>query len=211
MTLFRSRSYDLRFSVCRELSSGSWAQSARELSSATLKSYSVGSYDLRFSVCPGLILRQLGTTCTGIIVHHLWVLAYCTGFGRFGLAYSTALFFLSTCSCGLFLALVFGLGHNGMATYDAETRPDFWKLQVTTTRNIIGGHGFPQFFVDWLCGGENRQQITTSLQARHLAPYIDLFVTLLQLASLGELPTLTHERNPPLATRFTHRRPPVPG
>lgn len=40
-----------------------------------------------------------------------------------------------------------------MATYDADKRPDFWKLQVTTTRNITGGHGFPQAFVDWLCGG----------------------------------------------------------
>mmetsp|Transcript_5432 Transcript_5432/g.10862 ORF Transcript_5432/g.10862 Transcript_5432/m.10862 type:complete len:471 (+) Transcript_5432:36-1448(+) len=90
---------------------------------------------------------------SGIILHHIWVLAYCSGFGRFGVAYTTGLFFLSTCSCGLFLALVFGLGHNGMAVYDAETRPDFWKLQVTTTRNIIGGHGFPQWFVDWLCGG----------------------------------------------------------
>jgi hypothetical protein len=27
-------------------------------------------------------------------------------------------------------ALVFGLGHNGMAVYHADERPDFWKLQV---------------------------------------------------------------------------------
>jgi acyl-lipid Delta6-acetylenase / acyl-lipid (9-3)-desaturase len=40
-----------------------------------------------------------------------------------------------------------------MAVYDADKRPDFWKLQVTTTRNIIGGHGFSQAFVDWFCGG----------------------------------------------------------
>jgi len=40
-----------------------------------------------------------------------------------------------------------------MATYDATTRPDFWKLQVTTSRNITGGSGFPQSFVDWFCGG----------------------------------------------------------
>jgi len=40
-----------------------------------------------------------------------------------------------------------------MATYDANARPDFWKLQVTTTRNITGGHGLPQAFVDWFCGG----------------------------------------------------------
>lgn len=55
--------------------------------------------------------------------------------------------------CGLFLALVFGLGHNGMSVYHAEDRPDFWKLQVTTTRNIVGGRGIPQAFVDWFCGG----------------------------------------------------------
>jgi len=88
-----------------------------------------------------------------IVIHHFWMFALSSGFGRFSLGYSIAYFLLATCSCGLFLALVFGLGHNGMATYDAETRPDFWKLQVTTTRNIIGGHGVPQWFVDWLCGG----------------------------------------------------------
>ena len=118
----------------------------------------------------------------GIVLHHAWVIYLSSGFGRFSFLYGLSYFLVSTCGCGLFLALVFGLGHNGMATYDAETRPDFWKLQVrmeklysyttppsslvanqplflsspsqvTTTRNITGGHGFPQFFVDWLCGG----------------------------------------------------------
>ena len=89
----------------------------------------------------------------GIALHWAWVAALSSGFGRFSVGYSLMYFLTATCSCGLFLALVFGLGHNGMATYDATTRPDFWKLQVTTTRNITGGHGFPQFFVDWLCGG----------------------------------------------------------
>lgn len=89
----------------------------------------------------------------GITLHWAWVIVLSSGFGRFSLMYSLMYFFTATCSCGLFLALVFGLGHNGMATYDADVRPDFWKLQVTTTRNITGGHGFPQFFVDWLCGG----------------------------------------------------------
>mmetsp|Transcript_10084 Transcript_10084/g.14234 ORF Transcript_10084/g.14234 Transcript_10084/m.14234 type:complete len:118 (+) Transcript_10084:1141-1494(+) len=50
--------------------------------------------------------------------------------------------------CGFMLALVFGLGHNGMSTYDASDRPDFWKLQVTTTRNVTSN-----MFVDWFCGG----------------------------------------------------------
>jgi fatty acid desaturase/predicted heme/steroid binding protein len=57
-------------------------------------------------------------------------------------------FFISQTSCGLFLALVFGLGHNGMSVYPAQERPDFWKLQVSTTRNIT-----PNWFVNWFCGG----------------------------------------------------------
>jgi len=88
-----------------------------------------------------------------LIIFHAWNFALASGFGRWSMSYSICYYMTSLCSSGLFLALVFGLGHNGMATYDAETRPDFWKLQVTTTRNIIGGHGVPQAFVDWLCGG----------------------------------------------------------
>jgi acyl-lipid Delta6-acetylenase / acyl-lipid (9-3)-desaturase len=59
-----------------------------------------------------------------------------------------AYFLVSQMSCGLFLALVFGLGHNGMAVYPADQRPDFWKLQVSTTRNVTSNP-----FVDWFCGG----------------------------------------------------------
>jgi len=57
-------------------------------------------------------------------------------------------FLLAQTSCGLFLALVFGLGHNGMSVYPANERPDFWKLQVSTTRNVTSN-----LFVDWFCGG----------------------------------------------------------
>lgn len=88
-----------------------------------------------------------------ILLHYAWVIPVSTGYGKFSILYSLAYFLYTTCACGFFLGLVFGLGHNGMATYDADARPDFWKLQVTTTRNIIGGHGIPQFVVDWLCGG----------------------------------------------------------
>merc|ERR1719384_2546516 len=88
-----------------------------------------------------------------LICFHSWNFALSCKFGEWSLAYSLMYYFTAACSSGLFLALVFGLGHNGMATYDADKRPDFWKLQVTTTRNIIGGHGIPQFFVDWFCGG----------------------------------------------------------
>ena len=99
----------------------------------------------------GLEYPVLERVC--ILLHHAWVLAVCSGFGKLSISMSLAYFITATCGCGLLLALVFGLGHNGMATYDADKRPDFWKLQVTTTRNITGGAGFPQWFVGWLCGG----------------------------------------------------------
>merc|ERR1712183_27915 len=113
----------------------------------------------------------------GIILHHIWVLLVSSGFGRFSLLYSICYFLIATCSCGLFLAIVFGLGHNGMATYDADKRPDFWKLQVTTTRNITGGHGIPQRFVDWFCGGLQYQvehHLFPSMPRHNLAKTHDL-------------------------------------
>ena len=32
--------------------------------------------------------------------------------------------------------------------YPADERPDFWTLQVSTTRNVTSN-----WFVDWFCGG----------------------------------------------------------
>lgn len=81
----------------------------------------------------------------GLIVHYVIFLAIMS---RMQLAQALTYFLVSQTSCGLFLALVFGLGHNGMAVYPAAERPDFWKLQVSTTRNITSN-----FFVDFFCGG----------------------------------------------------------
>jgi fatty acid desaturase len=81
----------------------------------------------------------------GLILHYSWLAAV---FWRVPLLQTGVLLFFAQTMCGLMLALVFGLGHNGMATYDAAERPDFWKLQVTTTRNVT-----PNIFVDWFCGG----------------------------------------------------------
>jgi len=72
----------------------------------------------------------------------LWILS------NMPLLNAVAYFFFAQTACGLMLALVFGLGHNGMAVYPADQRPDFWKLQVTTTRNVTSN-----WFVDWFCGG----------------------------------------------------------
>jgi fatty acid desaturase/predicted heme/steroid binding protein len=64
------------------------------------------------------------------------------------IVHAVLFFLVAQTSCGLMLALVFGLGHNGMAVYPADQRPDFWKLQVTTTRNVTSN-----WFVDFFCGG----------------------------------------------------------
>lgn len=86
-----------------------------------------------------------GLEKAGLIVHYAVLLAIMS---RMHLAQALVFFMVGQTSCGLFLALVFGLGHNGMAVYQADERPDFWKLQVSTTRNIISTP-----FVDFFCGG----------------------------------------------------------
>jgi len=87
-----------------------------------------------------------------LALHYVWYFAVASRLPSWGEA---ALFCLiSNVSCGLGLAIVFGLGHNGMAVYDARNRPDYWKLQVTTTRNI----SHDRFgFVHWFCGGLDYQ------------------------------------------------------
>jgi len=85
----------------------------------------------------------------GLILHYSWL-----GLVMYHMQplHAIAYFLVGQTMCGLLLALVFGLGHNGMAVYPADQRPDFWKLQVSTTRNITSN-----WFVDWFCGGLHYQ------------------------------------------------------
>lgn len=80
-----------------------------------------------------------------LIFHYAWLF---TVMYHMPVVNALMYFIVSQTSCGLMLAIVFGLGHNGMAVYPADERPDFWKLQVTTTRNVTSNP-----FVDWFCGG----------------------------------------------------------
>jgi len=64
------------------------------------------------------------------------------------ISHAIPFYLLAQMLSGILLAVVFGLGHNGMAVYPANERPDFWKLQVTTTRNVTSTP-----FTDWFCGG----------------------------------------------------------
>jgi acyl-lipid Delta6-acetylenase / acyl-lipid (9-3)-desaturase len=81
----------------------------------------------------------------GLALHYAWLF---TVMSYMPLLNALAYFIVAQTGCGLLLAVVFGLGHNGMAVYPADQRPDFWKLQVTTTRNVTSN-----MFVDWFCGG----------------------------------------------------------
>jgi len=81
----------------------------------------------------------------GLLLHYSWVFFLLS---QMPILHSFAFFIFAQMLCGLLLALVFGLGHNGMSVYPANERPDFWTLQVTTTRNVTSN-----WFVDWFCGG----------------------------------------------------------
>jgi fatty acid desaturase len=84
-----------------------------------------------------------------IITHYSIILSVLT---RMSLSNALIFYLVAQTSCGFFLAIIFGLGHNGMAVYPASERPDFWKLQVSTTRNITS-----DWFVEWFSGGLNYQ------------------------------------------------------
>ena len=81
----------------------------------------------------------------GLIIHYAWLAVIMYHMRPLN---ALAYFLVAQTGCGLMLALVFGLGHNGMAVYPADERPDFWKLQVSTTRNVTSN-----WFVDFFCGG----------------------------------------------------------
>jgi len=86
----------------------------------------------------------------GLLLHYAILLTVM--WNMKSLLHGVMYFLLAQTSCGLFLAMVFGVGHNGMSVYKANERPDFWKLQVTTTRNVTGG-----WLVGWFCGGLHYQ------------------------------------------------------
>jgi len=81
-----------------------------------------------------------------LIIHHAWVAVLC--YQRPTLLSAVGFWLLAQAIGSLLVFVVTGNGHNGMATYEAASRPDYWTLQVTTTRNISGGA-----FMHWLCGG----------------------------------------------------------
>ncbi|TYZ64724.1 hypothetical protein PybrP1_002855 [[Pythium] brassicae (nom. inval.)] len=108
----------------------------------------------------------------GLVLHYVWQVAIPLACGMSALE-GLAFFLVSQMTCGLLLALVFSIGHNGMSVYERASKPDFWQLQVTTTRNIRAS-----LFMDWFTGGLNYQidHHLFPLVPRHNLPKVNVLV-----------------------------------
>jgi fatty acid desaturase/cytochrome b involved in lipid metabolism len=104
-----------------------------------------GQHSVKGASMDKKLMAYPGLEKLALVLHYVWLFAI-----MYHMPILNALmyFVVAQTSCGLMLAIVFGLGHNGMAVYPANERPDFWKLQVSTTRNVTSTP-----FVDWFCGG----------------------------------------------------------
>ncbi len=94
-----------------------------------------------------------------LVAHYSWYLALT--FGCNPLPTALCFFFVSQTFAGLLLAVAFGVGHNGMTVYDADRKPGFAELQITTTRNV-----HDRFGVGWFMGGLHLQV------EHHLFPFV---------------------------------------
>lgn len=84
-----------------------------------------------------------------------WILYFYISFSlpsTWGL--SVLYIFVSQVSCGILLASVFTLNHNGMrvVTKEEASAMDFYTLQAETGRDV-----HPSYFMTWFCGGLNYQ------------------------------------------------------
>jgi acyl-lipid Delta6-acetylenase / acyl-lipid (9-3)-desaturase len=117
--------------------------------------WAVESAKYAFSSAPASPLRYPVSERLGLLAHYAWVAAlalYATGGSPAG---ALAFVAFAQCAGGILLAIPFGVGHNGMPVYDADKRPGFAELQVTTTRNVDEWAGTP--LVGWFMGGLHLQ------------------------------------------------------
>ena len=92
-----------------------------------------------------------------LVVHYVWYFYIFSFISSWELVF--IFFILSQATCGLLLALVFSLNHNGMKILTEEEAQgmDFFVTQVITGRDVIALNPKFQFIVDWFCGGLNYQ------------------------------------------------------
>jgi len=94
-----------------------------------------------------------------LALHYCWYLTL--AFAPNSLPVALCFVLVSQGLSGILLAAAFGVGHNGMTVYDADKRPGFAELQITTTRNVNDGWG-----VGWFMGGLHYQV------EHHLFPFV---------------------------------------
>lgn len=88
-----------------------------------------------------------------LTLHYVWFGALLVWVAmNVGVGAAVALFCTAQMLGGLLLAVAFGVGHNGMPTYDASAKPGFAELAVTTTRNVNDSP-----LVGWFMGGLHYQ------------------------------------------------------
>jgi len=87
-----------------------------------------------------------------IALHYSWYLGAAFYFA--GPVYGLIWALLSQCICGILLASVFSVNHNGMPVYstDEAKNMDYYELSIVTGRNVI-----PSTFNNWFTGGLNFQ------------------------------------------------------
>ncbi|KAJ3345701.1 hypothetical protein HDU91_007265 [Kappamyces sp. JEL0680] len=87
-----------------------------------------------------------------LLVHYTWYVG--GGFAILSPFYAVVWAVSAQVFCGLFLASVFSLNHNGMPIYSAQEAGDmnFYELAIRTGRNVS-----PSLFNNWFTGGLNFQ------------------------------------------------------
>ncbi|KAI8911114.1 fatty acid desaturase-domain-containing protein [Gorgonomyces haynaldii] len=93
-----------------------------------------------------------GIEQAGLFVHYSWYIG--SAFYFLSPAYAVSWLVLSQLFCGIFLATVFSLNHNGRPVYSFEecAKMDFYELAIITGRNVE-----PTKFNNWFTGGLNFQ------------------------------------------------------
>ncbi|CAG8616837.1 4900_t:CDS:2, partial [Ambispora gerdemannii] len=93
----------------------------------------------------------------GLGIHYAWVGALIWYIPT--ISFAITFFFSSQMICGILLALVFSLNHNGMRvlTEEESQNMDFFEEQVITGRDVISAIPAYQWWIDWFTGGLNYQ------------------------------------------------------
>ena len=88
-----------------------------------------------------------------LTLHYVWFFSVLV-FLCPGVLNKVLFLFASQLSCGMLLAAVFSLNHNGMPVYSVEEarNMDFYRLQILTGRAVN-----PTVFMTWFTGGLNYQ------------------------------------------------------